>query len=192
MIPSGTLKYEDVANIIEAIINTEGRKKPIPGIDFEDTAQEIRLECIRILPFYEADRIGPSPYKFFQICIKNFLYNQRRGIIIPNNPPCVRCPLWNNINKICLINEVGCQKIIDYRENMATKASLISPHSLDVEILDNCHEDTIDASLLDQSIRECLDSDLLIYYDNLINGKNIPNSIKQQIQLIVTNIINNA
>lgn len=189
---SGTPTYEDVSDIIEALVHTEGRKYPIPGMDFEDTAQEIRLECVRVLKYYDADRIGPSPYKFLQTCVRNFLYNQRRGIWVPNNPPCVRCPLWDKLRKTCTINEVDCDKIVQYRENMATKAALKQPASLEVDLMDSVHEQEIDAMLLNDSIIEALSPDLVAYYERMVAGESIPARAKRQIRDIVTVIINNA
>lgn len=189
---SGTLTYDDVTNIIEAIVNTEGRKYPIPGLDHEDIAQEIRVECIRVLRFYDPSRIGPSPYKFLQTCIKNFLYNQRRGIWVPNNPPCVRCPLWDKKNKTCMINEIGCEKIVQYRENMALKADLRMPSYIENDISNNTHEQEMDAILLDHSIRATLPEYLITYYDQMLNGQTVLQKFKIKIRAIVNDIINNA
>lgn len=189
---SGTPSYEDVSDIIEALVYTEGRKYPIPGVDFEDTAQEIRLECVRVLDHFDASRIGPSPYKFLQTCVRNFLYNQRRGIWVPNNPPCVRCPLWDKANKLCTIDEVGCDKIVQYRENMATKANLKQPGSLEIDIMDSEHEDEIDAMLLDESIRQALPEHLIEHYEALIVGQSVPSRVKKQIREIVMTVINDA
>lgn len=189
---SGTLCYENVADIVEALVFTEGKRFPIPGMDFEDTAQEVRMECVRVLQFYDSSRIGPSPFKYLQTCVRNFLYNQRRGILVPNNPPCVRCPLWDKFRKICTIDEVGCDKIVLYRESMATKAALKSPMLLDDEINDATHEQEIDAVLLDQSIRSMLPQNLIVYYEKLKRGDEIPARIKKQIRIIALGVINNA
>lgn len=189
---SGVLSYDDVTNVIEALVNTEGRKYPIPGMDFEDTAQEIRLECVRVLQFYDSTRIGPSPFKFLQTCVRNFLYNQRRGIWVPNNPPCVRCPLWDKLRRTCTINEVGCDKIVQYRENMSIKAALKRPASLEVEIEDAQQEQEIDATFLDQSIRQALPVHLHQHYDRLILGEKVSARIKRQIREIALQVINNA
>lgn len=190
ILPSGVICYEDITNIVEALINTEGRRYPIPGMEHEDIAQEIRLECIRVLPFYDASRIGPSPYKYLQTCVRNFLYNMRRGIWVPNNPPCVRCPLWNKVLRICTIDEVGCEKIVQYRSNMAIKADLRRPATIDEDMFTVNENDSL--VLLDQSIRGSLPTNLIVHYDKLINGEKVTNRIKKQIRLIVTEIINNS
>lgn len=189
---SGTPTYSDISDIVEALVNTEGRRYPIPGYDHEDIAQEIRMECLRVLPFFDAARIGPSPYKYLQTCVRNFLYNMRRGIWVPNNPPCVRCPLWDRIRRTCTIEEVGCEKIVQYRENMAAKADLRKPTSLEDDVLDNCQDEETEAMLLDTSIRDALQPRLIPYYNKMIVGDKIPARIKREIRLIVTEIINNA
>jgi hypothetical protein len=190
IMPSGVICYEDIANIVEALINTEGRRYPIPGMEHEDIAQEIRLECIRVLPFYDASRIGPSPYKYLQTCVRNFLYNMRRGIWVPNNPPCVRCPLWNKALRICTIDEIGCDKIVQYRNNMAIKADLRRPASIEEDIF--VIQENNSVIILDQSIRDNLPSNLIPFYEKMINGEQISNRIKKQIRTIVTDIINNS
>jgi len=184
--------YADVSDIVEALINTEGRRYPIPGLDFDDVAQEIRMECVRVLKFYDPSRIGPSAYKFLQTCVKNFLYNQRRGIWVPNNPPCVRCPLWDKVKKTCQIDEVDCDKIVQYRENMATKAALRQPASLEIDITDDQHEQELNAVILDQSIREALPSNLIVHYEKMLAGIKVPPRIKKQIREIATGVINDA
>lgn len=192
VLASGTPSYSDISDIVEALVNTEGRRYPIPGYDHEDIAQEIRVECLRVLPFFDAGRIGPSPYKYLQTCVRNFLYNMRRGIWVPNNPPCVRCPLWDRVRRTCTIEEIGCEKIVQYRENMAAKADLRRPHSLEDDVLDNYQDEHTDAMLLDQSIRGALPARLLPFYDKMLVGAKIPARTKREIRLIVTEIINNA
>lgn len=188
----GTPSYADVADVIEALAYQEGRARPIPGMDFDDIAQEIRMECIRVLHFYDASRIGPSPYKYLQTCVRNFLYNQRRGIWVPNNPPCVRCPLWDKMRKTCTIDEVDCDKIVQYRSNMATKAALRQPNSLAFDVTDNQQEQELDAMVLDQSIRNALPEHLIDYYDKMLIGQKVPARAKKQIRDIATGVINDA
>jgi len=150
------------------------------------------MECLRVLPYFNASRIGPSPYKYLQTCVRNFLYNMRRGIWVPNNPPCVRCPLWDRIRRTCTIDEIGCEKIVQYRENMAAKADLRRPSSLEDDVLDNYQDEQTEAMLLDQSIKDALPQRLLAYYERMKQGENIPARIKREIRTIVTEIINNA
>ena len=191
-VASGAPTYSDISDIVEALTNIEGRRYPIPGYDHDDIAQEIRMECLRVLPYFDSSRIGPSPYKYLQTCVRNFLYNMRRGIWVPNNPPCVRCPLWDRIRRTCTIQEIGCEKIVQYRENMAAKADLRRPSSLEEEVLDNYQDDHSEAMLLDHSIRDALTTRLLPFYEKMLVGDKIPVRIKREIRLIVTEIINNA
>lgn len=187
-----TLTYAEISDTVESLVHTEGRRYPIPGMDHEDIAQEIRLECLRVLEFFNPERIGPSPYKYLQTCVRHKIYNMRRGIWVPNNPPCSRCPLWDKHNRLCTIDEVGCDKIVEYRANMAKKADLKRPASLEVDVNDDTQESAMDAILLDNSIRDALPTHLLAPYEDLINGKPIPSRQKKQIREIVTGIINNA
>lgn len=189
---SGIPTYSECNDVIEALVYTEGRRYPIPGYEHEDIAQEIRMECLRVLPFFDSSRIGPSPFKYLQTCVRNFLYNMRRGIWVPNNPPCVRCPLWDRIRRTCTIDEIGCEKIVHYRENMASKADLRRPATLEHEILDNYQDDVIDAKILDQSIRDSLPHTFLPFYDKMLVGEKIPAKMKREIRAIVLSIINNA
>lgn len=190
---SGVLGYAELQPVIDAIINTEGRRYPIPGMEHDDIAQEIRLECLRVMQFYDASRIGNSPYKFLQVCVKNFLYNMRRGIYVPNNPPCVRCPLWDKIRRTCVINEIGCEPIIKYRNSMATKAALRAPATLEVDITESEGLD-IDALMLDESIRAAIPSAYLKYYKAMKEGRGdeVPSRIKRQIRSIVKEVLGDA
>ncbi len=169
--PSGQLQYEDIEGIVEALVFTEGRRVPIPGLTFDDLAQEIRLECLRVLPTYERQK-SPVPFKYLQICVRNRLYNMRRGVYVPNNPPCARCPLWDKEAKICKIAEVGCQDIIDYRLGMDKKASLRSPSVLNEESsgADVRSVMELEAKILDEDIRDRLPRELLTDYIRMISG----------------------
>lgn len=190
-VASGLIEYAEIADIIEALIHTEGRRYPIPGLDTDDIAQEIRLECVRVMHSYDPLRIGPSPYKFLQVCVRNFLYNMRRGIYVPNNPPCTRCPLWDRTKKICLVDEVGCDKIVQYRANMRTKAAIRRPNTLEVEVLDSCAEMDINAWMLDDSIRSVLPPNLIDSYEKMISGHGSEVSArhKKQVREFVSQII---
>jgi hypothetical protein len=75
---------------------------------------------------------------------------------------------------------------------MALKAELKRPASLEVDVNDDTQESTMDAIILDQSIRDTLPKHLLAPYENLINGRKIASRLKKQIRDIVTTIINNA
>jgi len=190
---SGTTPtYADVSDIVEALVNTEGRRYPIPGMDYEDIAQEIRFECFRVLAYFDPNRIGPSSYKYLETCVRNKIYNMRRGIWVPNNPPCARCPMWDRQNRCCSIEEIGCEKIVQYRTNMAKKADLKRPTSLEVDINDHTQESQMDAIILHNSIKDTLPEHLLQPYEALIQGKKITSRHKKQIREIVSSIINNA
>lgn len=193
VLASGTCSYSELQPVIEAIVHTEGRRYPIPGLDHEDIAQEIRMECVRVMQHYDSSRIGNSPYKFLQVCVRNFLYNMRRGVYVPNNPPCVRCPLWDKVRKTCVIDEIGCDKIVQYRNSMATKAALRAPASLDIEVTDGEGLD-VDAWILDESIKTALPMNFLDYYTFMKEGRGdeVPARVKRQIRLIIKEVLKDA
>jgi hypothetical protein len=196
---SGTLSYENIAGIVEALVYTKGRNVIIPGLGQSDIAQEIRMECFRAIGSFDAKRIGPSPYKYLERCIHNYLYNMRRGIYVPNNPPCVRCPFWDKASKSCTIEEmdpddrtVPCKKITSYRKNMSTKASIKHPTPLSVEIIDPSSVRDVDSIDLHESIRDVLPSHLFKFYEKMINGKDIPYSEKKKIRDLITEMLSDA
>jgi hypothetical protein len=191
---SGFLEFGSYEQTVEAIIHSEGYKNAIPGYSQEDIAQEIRLECWRVMKFYDPQRIGPYPYKFLQVCIKNFLYNMRRGTYVPNNPPCARCPMWDKYAKKCIVNEEGCESIVEYRKKMAIKANLKSPAPIEFEINDNKFELDEGGFVLHESIINKLPENLIPYYKKMINGdkKGIPVKSKKEIRKIVKELLQDA
>lgn len=186
------LEYSSVSGMIEAIVFTEGKKYPHPGVEFEDIAQEIRFACVKALQSFDPSRIGPFPYKFLQRCVKNYIYNLNRGTLVPNNPPCNRCEFWNKLNKTCKINEVGCDKIVEFRKRMATKASLKTPNVLDekFDASSNRYEN-VEVFILDASIRESLPGSLLLAYQKIVSGysSEVSTKDKNRIRKIVKHII---
>jgi hypothetical protein len=196
---SGTLTYSDISEIVEALVYTKGYNVIIPGLGRDDIAQEIRAECFRALRSFNAKRIGPSPYKYLERCVHNYLYNMRRGIYVPNNPPCVRCPFWDKVGKTCTIDEadpddrnVPCKKITDYRKSMSTKASIKHPSCLSVELIDPRSVRDVDSIDLHESIRTVLSKGLFRSYERMIGGKDIPYSEKKKIRDLITEMLNDA
>ena len=193
--PSGQLHYHDIEGIVEALVFTEGRRVPIPGMAFEDLAQEIRLECLRVLPTYERQK-SPVPYKYLQVCVRNRLFNMRRGVYVPNNPPCARCSLWDKEFKLCKISEVGCRDIVDYRRSMDKKASLRSPSALneDASSADIRSVLELEARILDEDIRSQLPRELLPDYIRIISGhgRNVSQRQKRRIRDFVQKMLDDA
>lgn len=171
MISGVRLTYVAVSGIIETIAATE-KYVYIPGTEPDDLAQEVRMACVKAIPRYDSTRIGPSPFKFFQIIAKNRLYNMRRGFLVPNNPPCVRCEYWERESKSCIIQEAECAKIVRFRRQMTVKAALKQPASLEADLLDSkhCVAMDVDAFILDDSIRDLLPPELIFPYEALVSG----------------------
>ncbi len=186
------LQYPQVSGIIEVLVYKETRRLSRFAPDKPDLEQEVRLACIKACQLYDPNRIGPSPYQFLKTCVRNHLYNLSRGKYVPNNPPCSRCPLWDRANKVCIIKEEGCEKIVAYREHMAVKASLHKPENAGHDILDGKKGSDVDESfILDASIRDVLPPHLIKSYEQMISGFScdVPAKVKAQIRKIVRNLI---
>ena len=182
------LQYSQVSGIIEALVYKETRRISRFAPDRPDVEQEVRFACVKAFSLYDPNRIGPSPYQFLKTCVRNHLYNLSRGKYVPNNPPCSRCPLWDKVAKECIIKEEGCEKIVVYRNHMATKAALHKPDNIGYEALDSRAGKVMNGSFdLDASIRDVLPSNLLPSYDKMVAGysSDVPAKIKTQIRKIV-------
>jgi len=194
---SGIISYADVEQVVEAIVFTESRRycSLLPGLDMDDIEQEVRLECIRVMGEYDPSRIGPYPYKFFQTCVRNKFYNMRRGVYVPNNPPCTRCHLWDKSRRTCMVEEVGCQKIVDYRKGMERRQAIQRPASMenDNAVHSQAGSD-IDALVLDESIRATLPPELIPSYEKMLDGKSdeVPSRIKSSIRKHVKRMLDDG
>jgi hypothetical protein len=95
------------------------------------------------------------------------------------------------VRRTCVIDEIGCEKIVQYRKNMATKAALKAPASLESDIIDNNLAVDIEVLLLDESILSSLPPNLIPYYEKMKagHGSKVPSRIKRQIRLIVRGIL---
>jgi hypothetical protein len=198
---SGAVTYGQITEIVEALVCIKGRSVHIPGFGPEDIAQEIRTECFKAISKYDDTRIGPNPYTFLDRCVHNHLYNMRRGIYVPNNPPCIRCPFWDKANKTCTIDEmdpddrtIPCRKITQYRQNMLTKASLKGPSTLENDPYDN--NVSVDSDYIDlhESIREYLPNHLKDSYELMAVGRSdlVTHNHKKQIRELVRIMLDNA
>ncbi len=169
---SGTLATDpEVSGVIEVIAIQESRMAGRSHMEIDDLQQEIRLACIKALKNYDPTRIGPSPYAFLRRCAKNHLFNLNRGTFVPNNPPCVRCSLWGKVGRTCSIAEEGCDKIVNYRGNMAAKAALKFPDHLGYFDALESRQSNLGVFILDSSIRDMLPSGLHVDYDKMLVGR---------------------
>jgi hypothetical protein len=191
---SGILVYagpHGVSGIIESIIFAELQKPFVKPNDYEDLRQEMRMAAIAAMPKYNSNRIGPSPYSYLRQCVRNHMYNQSRGVDVPNNPPCTRCPLWDKVQRTCIISEVGCEAILRYRKNMKTKAAIRRPDHLgdtDVSIGGTDISD-LQAFILDDLIINRLPVELIPFYRKLLLGQHVDATNKTKLRLLIKEII---
>jgi len=194
------ISYYDIEDIVETIVNMKKRKYNFPGTDPEDLAQDIRLICWESLKKFDSAKLGKSVFHFVARCTDNALYNKFRGVFLDNNPPCLRCPDYIKETKGCKIDEVGCDRIVSYRDRMARKRAIAAPLSYNAHLDSDTESDfTHHKSMsvgsatgvcdLNNNIRQTLDNDLIPYYDRLIHGDDIPTHyrkmIQQQIKLLL-------
>jgi len=196
------IPYESVQDLVETIVSMKKAKYNFPGVDPEDLGQDIRLECWRVLKKHNPHKEGKSLFHFVARCVDNFLYNQFRGIYLDNNPPCLRCPDYIKETKSCAIDEIGCDRIVSYRDRMARKRAIASPLSYNAHLdADGDQDFTHHASMsvgsltgvtdLDDTIRTDLDEALIPYYEQMLRGEGelVPvhyrRMIQRQVKLIL-------
>lgn len=199
---SGIL-YEDAEDMVETIVSMKKSKYNFPGVDPEDLAQDIRLMCWEALEKkFDDSKVGKSVFHFVARVVDNGLYNKFRGVYLDNNPPCLRCEHYQKATKTCAIDEIGCDRIVNYRKRMAQKRAIAAPLSYNAH-LDNeegsdfsAHESlsvesTTGVCDLDDSFRSSLDEELVPYYDLMVKGdmESVPVKMRRAVQRQVRAII---
>ena len=195
-IATSGLSYDSQQDLVETIVSMKKKKYSFPGVDPEDLAQDIRLMCWEALEKkFNEDKVGKSVFHFVAKVVDNGLYNKFRGIYLDNNPPCLRCEHYIKATKSCAIDEVGCDRIVSYRERMARKRAIAAPLSYNANLDSDENSDfTAHESLsvgsstgvcdLDDSLRSSLDEDLLPYYDLMVRGQadDVPAHYRRMVQ----------
>lgn len=202
-ISTSGIQYEDAEDLVETIVSMKKGKYAFPGVDPEDLAQDIRLMCWEALEQkLDPDKLGKSVFHFVARVIDNGLYNKFRGVYLDNNPPCLRCEHYIKATKSCAIEEIGCDRIVQYRERMARKRAIAAPLSYNAHLDSEEGADfSAHASLsvgsatgahdLDDTLRTSLDANLVPYYDMMINGEmdSVPahyrRLVQRQVRLII-------
>lgn len=152
----------------------------------DDIMQELKVACWSGVKKFD-EKQQTSLRSFLNSCITHHIYNIRRSIYLPNNPPCYRCVYFKDSE--CQIYEVDCQKIRRYRENLKKRQRLDKPLMCKEEykIQDFKHQE--DAILLDLSIKDKLTPYLEIQYEKLKNGEEIDKNLLKEIRKVTKEII---
>ncbi len=192
------IPYNDHTSLVETIVSIKKGKYRFPGVDPEDIAQDIRIICWEALSRFDPAKMGKSVFHFVARCVDNRLYNQFRGVYLDNNPPCLRCPEWDKENKTCKIEEIGCDRIMQYRDRMARRRAIAAPTSysvLDGEGDALTEDVNVPNSLtvgsltgvtdMSDQFRLAVREDLRPYYDKMVNGQahEVPSTIVKTIQV---------
>jgi len=189
------IPYEDAIELVETIVSMKKAKYNFPGVDPEDLAQDIRVICWEALSKFDPKKLGKSVFHFVARCVDNRLYNQFRGVYLDNNPPCLRCPEYIKETKGCRIDEVGCDRIVSYRDRMARKRVIAAPLSYNAFLDADSEADfTQHASMsvgsttgvcdLDDTLRNELDEILIPYYEKMLCGDidSVPVHFRRMVQ----------
>jgi DNA-directed RNA polymerase specialized sigma24 family protein len=189
------IPYMDAQDLVETIVSLKKAKYNFPGNDPEDLAQDIRLICWEALGKFDPSKLGKSVFHFVARCVDNRLYNQFRGVYLDNNPPCLRCPEYIKETKECAIDEVGCDRIVAYRDRMARRRAIAAPLSYNAHLdadqeTDFSHHESLSVGSstgvcdLDDTLRSELDENLLPYYDRMVSGHGdeIPAHFRRMVQ----------
>lgn len=201
-ISSSGIAYTEAQDLVETIVSIKKNKYNFPGTDSEDLAQDIRLICWESLNKFDPAKLGKSVFHFVARCVDNALYNKFRGVFLDNNPPCLRCPEYVRETKQCRIDEVGCDRILAYRDRMARKRAVAAPLSYNAQLDSEQDQDfsyheslsvgsTTGVCDLDDSLRASLDKNLIPYYNAMVDGREdeVPPHFKRIIQRHVRLII---
>ena len=186
--------YPTISGVIERIVYyfINVKQTRVPDMDQDDIRQEIRIKCIHALQpkVFDPTKSSKTPYAYLRCVIHNFLYNLKRGTWTPNNPPCVRCDLWDRTIRKCNIEEKDCRKMAKYRSTMKAKADLRTPIGFDEYYLNGQQSfSSVEEFELDEFVSMKLPDEYCTYYHMLKRGEIVPEEIINELKERVLKII---
>lgn len=183
------------SGIMEDVIAQKVRKASymVPSMyDSDDIAQEMRIACWRGLEKFDSSRVEDGAASgvirvFMRRCIDHRIYNLRRSVYLPNNPPCNRCQYWRN--KECTIYEYGCDRIQNYRDTLKKRQRLDKPATYKGQS-EKLSDGDSQASDLSMAIEDRLgSSSLILKYRRLIAGYSIDNKSLEKIRAVTKEVL---
>jgi DNA-directed RNA polymerase specialized sigma24 family protein len=135
---SGICNYDDIHDIVEALVRIKARRYAVGYMTAEDIAQEIRLKCFLLLPKFNANRVTKTPMQFFNTCTDNDLRNKRRDLY-DIQTPCSphRCEYFDKNaqwGEHCMVNQFqdrSCTRLCQYLAHDHTKKTIMVPEAFD-------------------------------------------------------------
>lgn len=186
------------SGIMEEVISHKVRKASymVPSMyDSDDIAQEMRIACWKGLEKFDTSRVEDHAVSgvirvFMRRCIDHRIYNLRRSVYLPNNPPCNRCQYWQN--KECAIYEYDCERIQNYRDTLKRRQRLDKPAAYKGQG-EKFSDGDSQASDLSMAIEERLESSsLVLKYRRLIAGHTIDNESLEKIRAVTKEVLENG
>jgi len=121
---SGELKYEDVSDIVEYLINAKSNKiyQTIGIYDRDDIAQELRIKCLKVLKRYSSDKGDIE--NFLGVCIDNALIDLVRKHTLRKSNVCFYCLCYSKGECKYYDNIKDCKKYSDFLAKKKEKESI--------------------------------------------------------------------
>jgi hypothetical protein len=186
----------EAQRIVEDLVRIKSYKFAKRYLGPDDIAQEIRIKCWKALPTFDKEK-GQSLKTYLNVVTENHLRNLMRDKFATFNPPCKKKCDHYDAKGAPTEDAASCPIFVKYLKAYKRKCSVRMPSSVD-SVFESTAEgmgvvSTVFAQIdLDLSIRQALirtSPGLVPFYIDLTMGKKIPYKIRNQIQVIVKEIL---